>query len=59
MQQRYEDTLLLARDQANLQIANPRERAIIIRSIEDALCRAGFAAQLPALTVNEASPPRG
>ncbi len=49
------DTLLEAREQANELIDDPRERAIIVRYIEDATCRlcAGWA--LPALTPRVAS----
>lgn len=40
MEPYFTETLRLARQQANLQIDDPRERAIIVRYIEDALCRA-------------------
>lgn len=40
MEPHYTDTLRTAREQANRQIVDLRERAIVIRYIEDALCRA-------------------
>jgi hypothetical protein len=49
MEESYKDTLIRAREQANRQIHDPRERAIIIRHIEDTLCRAIAAADLPKL----------
>lgn len=40
MEESYVETLRAARERANRQIVNPRERAIVIRYIEDALARA-------------------
>lgn len=49
MEPSYIDTLRLAREQANRQIHDGRERAIVVRHIEDALCRAEAAGLLPPL----------
>lgn len=43
------ETLIQARERANDQITDPRERAIVIRYIEDALCRLSAAKELPKL----------
>lgn len=45
----YTELLERAREKAAKQIENPRERAIVVRYIEDALCRAYAAHKLPPL----------
>lgn len=50
MEPKYIATLMRAREQADEEIENPRERAIIVRYIEDALCRARAAPSLGPLT---------
>jgi len=48
----YIITLTLAREQAHREVTDPRERAIIVRHIEDALCRAWAAGLLPVLPIS-------
>lgn len=49
MEQTILDTLYDAREKAHRQICDPRERAIVVRYIEDAICRLVGATSLPAL----------
>ncbi len=55
----FTDTLQQARKEANAQILNPRDRAIIVRHIEDALCWARAAGSLSVLVPPVSNSPRG